>query len=396
MALGRRELPFEVPRYSLTGDILSFQRCELQYRYYNGSALPPSRPVQLWTGEFIHGVLEEAYRYWQQHRPAFPWPCNPTPWPPPQTPLQRAPNDIGVIGDAVEARLAAAGKRPRNTNARDIAYNRAAEAINLLGPDLFPLITDAERRISGTRPMPQLPQQHPARGDRYELTGVVDVISHVSMNANPQNTLVRMLQARCPGLNPPFEIIIDYKAERRPPTNDPRRVSRRNHHKWQVQTYAWLLTRLPQATPVGAAMIVYVNELFPSQEDFEALQQEVRNGSTDVIPPRGSADYYAISRWRPGAPIPSLSTDFRIERAIWIVDVSQASLTNAVAQIDAVVAHIETSACNEHISGNIPSNWRATGLDRDCVACDFKHFCPNPAPRSSSGTRQLTAPPAPG
>ncbi len=392
MALGRRNLPFEVPRYSLTGDILSFQRCPLQYRYYNGSALPPSRPVQLWTGEFIHGVLEEAYRHWQQHRPPFPWPCTPTPWPPPQTPMQRAPNDIGVIGDAVEAKLAAAGKRPRNANARDIAYRRAAEAINLLGPDLFPLITDAERRISGTRDMPQLSQQHPARGDRYELTGVVDVISHVKVTANPKNRLVRMLQTRCPGLNPPFEIIIDYKAERRPPTNDPRR----QHHEWQVQTYAWLLTRLPQSTPVGAAMIVYINELVPSHEDFQALQQEVRNGSTDVIPSRGSADYYAITRWRTDAPIPSLSDDYRIERAIWIIDVSQASLTNAVAQIDTVVAQIETSACNEHNSGDILSNWPATGLDRDCVACDFRHFCPNPAPRSSSSRRQLTAPPAPG
>lgn len=392
MALGRRELPFEVPRYSLTGDILSFQRCALQYRYYNGTSLPPSRPVQLWTGEFIHGVLEEAYRHWQQHRPPFPWPCTLTPWPPQPLPSQRAPNDIGVIGDAVEARLAADGKRPRNTNARDIAYQRAAEAINLLGPDLFPLITDAERRISGTRPMPQLPQQHPARGDRYELTGVVDVISHVSMTANPQNRLVRTLQTRCPGLNPPFEIIIDYKAERRPPINDPRR----RHHEWQVQTYAWLLTRLPQSTPVGAAMIVYVNELVPSQEDFQTLQQEVRNGTTDVIPSRGSADYYAITRWQPGAAIPSLSNDYRIERAIWIVAVSQASLTNAVAQIDTVVAQIETSACNEHNSGDILSNWAATGLDRDCVACDFKHFCPNPAPRSSSGSRRLTAPPAPG
>ena len=390
MALGRRNLPFEVPRYSLTGDILSFQRCPLQYRYYNGSALPPSRPVQLWTGEFIHGVLEEAYRHWQQCRPPFPWPCNPTPWPPPQTPLKRAKNDIGEIGDAVEARLAAAGKRPRNANARDIAYRRAKAAINLLGPDLFPLITDAERRISGTRQMPQLPQQLPARGDRYELTGVVDVISHLSMQANPQNSLVQMLQARCP--NAPFEIIIDYKAERRPPINAPRR----QYHKWQVQTYAWLLNRLPQSSPVDAAIIVYINELVPSKEDFRILQQEVRNGSTDVIPLSGSPDYYAINRWQPGAPVPVLTDDFRIKRAIWIVDVSPKSLKTAVAQIDSVVAQIETSAANEHFSGNIPSNWPATGLDRDCVACDFRHFCPNPAPRSSSGTRQLTAPSAPG
>jgi hypothetical protein len=180
MALNRRELPFEVPSYSLTGDILSFQRCGLQYRYYNGSSLPPSRPVQLWTGEFVHGVLEEAYRHWLDHHPPFPWPNNPTPWPNPGTSPARANHDIGVLGDIVEARLTAAGKTPRSQEARDFAYRRVEAAVNILGPHLFPLITAAERRISGTRAMPTLPGGgNPVRGgaDRYELTGVVDVIS---------------------------------------------------------------------------------------------------------------------------------------------------------------------------------------------------------------------------
>lgn len=376
MSLNVRGLPFEVPSYSLTGDVLSFQRCGLAYRYYNGSSLPPSRPVQMWTGEFVHGVLEEAYRYWNLHHAPFPWPYTPPTWPPQLGTAVQGTNDIGSLGDLVEVRLVATGKRSRSEQARAAAYRRVEAAVNQLCPHLFPLITTAEERISGTRAMPTLPAGEAARGSRYQLTGIVDVISSVMLGGANANPLVALIQSELPGVPVgEYDLIVDYKAGRRPAVNS----DFRTQFELQVQTYAWLRTQIPQSRAVGAGVLIYINELSPSQDDMKELKQEMAQGTTDVVPPNGSADYYAVHTWQPGQPAPNLSFDFRLRRALHVVDVASTLVQNAVGQIDSVIAQIESSAFREHNSGNIPNNWGACGGADDCVACDFVHFCPAPA-----------------
>ncbi|WP_231624329.1 hypothetical protein [Methanobrevibacter arboriphilus] len=72
MELSPRSKPYIIPEYSLTGDLISFLTCNLQYRYQNRGTLPPSMPIQLWFGgEFIHGVMEESFLEWNTKKLVF-------------------------------------------------------------------------------------------------------------------------------------------------------------------------------------------------------------------------------------------------------------------------------------------------------------------------------------
>lgn len=392
MVLTRKRENEIVPQYSLTGDLLSFLRCGLQYRYHNGSALPPSRPVQLWFGEFIHGVLEGAYRLWStsQPQPLFPWPCTPTvPRQPP--PVGRLPNDIGTIGDVVEGTLRAQGKNPRSYDTRNNAYVRATRAVNELGPHLFPLIAAAEEKVIGTRAIPNRGPQGPgARSALYELHGIIDVVTDVQLSGSATNNVIRQaIQDACPGLTGQYEVIVDYKGSRRPGTNEAYWAQ----GEWQVQTYAWLRTRQPQALSVAAGVLLYVNELAPVSGDLISLRREIANGNTDVLPANGSPDAYALSTWRPGNSIPSFSLEFRLARAIRVIPIDLNSQSSATSKFDDVVASIEGCVSAEAIAGAINPHWNPCGDEETCAACDFRHFCRDPHPHD--GKHVVTAPPAP-
>lgn len=390
MALSRRRENETIPQYSLTGDLLSFLRCGLEYRYHNGSALPPARPVQLWFGEFIHGVLEAAFRLWRTSAAPFPWPCNPTPAQG-APPVGRAPHDIGTLGDIVEVTLRAQGKNPRSSAARDSAYIRAERTVNEIGPYLFPLIASAEETVIGTRQMPAAVGQLPnARANLYELHGVIDVVTDVQLtDAATTNVIWQAIQDGCPGLIGQFEVVVDYKGSRRPAINHPYW----NQHGWQVQTYAWLRTRQPNSRPVAAGVLLYVNELAPGRDDLVDLRREAANGETDVLPTTGSRDAYQLSTWRPGNAIPDFSFQFRLQRAIRVIPIDASSQTTAISAFDNVVAQIEQCVAAEASAGTILQHWSPEGDAETCAACDFRYFCPSPHPHASSYS--VRAPSAP-
>ena len=159
MKLSPRSKSYIIPEYNLTGDLLSFETCNLQYRYQNKGSLPPSMPIQLWFGEFIHGVMEEAFLKWDLEKTEFPWDWK---------------EDIRPIEDMIDLKLQVRGLYPPknhyfttnipgseikeiNLNEHDhkkLASARAEAAINIWGKDLFPLINDTEVSMKGLRPMP--------------------------------------------------------------------------------------------------------------------------------------------------------------------------------------------------------------------------------------------------
>ncbi len=379
MELGVKRQEHIVPSYSLTGDLLSYLRCRLQYRYHNRSSLPPSRPVQLWFGEFLHGTLEMAYRHWSERQaefgvpPAFPWPCNPRKW------LEREPNweahDIGKIANAIENSLRQRGIQARSSDARDSAYRRAEIAVNKLGPHLFPLIEAAERKVIGTRPV--APSDAELRCDNYEVHGVIDVLTHVTLSQARDDNLIRQcVQQACPDLQGTYEVIVDYKGARRPRCDE----KYWNQDNWQIQTYAWLREHQPDSLPVAAGILIYLNELLPGSLEIKSLKQGIASKTTDIIPAPSSRDAQIVRLWRPGMNIEQLSLTYRLRRAIRIVQVSEQSIAKALNEFDDVVRRTEIDILEETNGRNILKAWSPTCDDpATCAACDFRHFCPKPA-----------------
>jgi len=373
MQLEIRQPEHVVPSYSLTGDLLSYLRCGLQYRFHNGSALPPSRPVQQWFGEFLHGTLELSFRFWQEnesHRD-FPWPANQREWNQPEPRWDI--NDIGMFADRVENALRHQGKQARSRSTRDSAFRRVSIAINELGPHLFPLIAAAEKKVIGTRPV--MAGDVVLRCSNYEVHGVIDVLTHVTLGQVGIANLIReCVQQACPQLQGEYEVIVDYKGSQRPLLGDCNGYW--NQGLWQVQTYAWLRGRQPDSLPVAAGILIYVNELTPGSAEMIALKRGIEERTTDVLPHPGSPDEQLVRMWRPGNNTDQLSLEFRLRRAIRVIPITQQSTYEALAQFDDVVRRAEEDIVGEAQAGSILDTWEANGDDASCDACDFRWFCP--------------------
>lgn len=380
-----------MPEYNLTGDLLSFLTCNLQYRYQNKATLPPSKPVQLWFGEFIHGIMEEAYLKYNDDHKSFPWDWK---------------KDIRPLEELIDKRLQVRGLYPpekyychfthpnnnqaqcsTNQHPHKLLYSfRAETAINKLGPYLFPLIDNAEILLKGMRNMPNYKDGY-SRSNYYSINGVIDVLSSIKIEENikPQKSLDEYKQKNIileyllkdedfqnnikKISSDEYEIIIDYKGMKRPPLNSKNWI----RHNWQIQTYAWLRGMQEGSKPVAAGIIFYLNELAPSNEDLQLIKEDLENNLSDVS--GHSRDENLIKQWNVNKKYPKLSEKFMMDRCVRIVGIKDKSINFALKKFDEVVGDIENSTICELAGKNIKQSWKADADERTCNACDFKTFC---------------------
>ena len=410
MRLPSRSKSYMIPEYSLTGDLLSFLTCNLQYRYQNKGTLPPSKPVQRWFGEFIHGVLEEAYLQWDSNNKDFPWDWK---------------TDIRPIEDNIDLRLQVNGLYPYDEdlfysllnselefdelNERDhkkLASARAEKAINVWGPHLFPLINASELLIKGIREMPNY-DKNVSRSNYYGINGVVDVLSSMKINSNINQTNLdnynnkiiefllkneefkRRIAEYSEGDE--YEIIIDYKGMKRPPEISDNKVNNPwDNHKQQILTYSWLRSQQEDAKPIFAGIIFYLNELVPSKEDLVLIQDEIAHDLTDdaIDYAKFSDDVELIMNWQEDDKAPELSDEFKIARSIRIINIDEKEIDDSLNRFDSVVFDIESSLIKEIKGCKIQDAWKGDSDERTCSACDFKTFCKN----NSVKTKDINVP----
>jgi len=201
-------------RYSVTADILAYERCSVQYGAFKARKYEPALVVQLFYGTVIHQVLDRAHAHFRgeigQFQPGS------------------LPTDSDIEGYFTEVENALRARRIRAVQSvRDQALGILKRFNALEGPLLYPRIIDTECRL-------QADQQS------YILHGNVDVLAASPGSSGPSQQVE----------------IWDYKGAFRPSLNDPEY----QRYVFQMQVYSELYRKKTGVTP-AKAILYFLNEL---------------------------------------------------------------------------------------------------------------------------------------
>ncbi len=325
--LPARPAPVLLPSYSLTGDLLSYDRCAYQYRLFTRTGVRQSHPVQQWYGNFLHMGMRRAYDLWRndgEEPKGFLW----------SDPLMPPFEDLV---EHITRRLRALGLfRPASMG--EIAEQRLVRAIRVLGPLIFPLIKEAEVRLAALRQ--EASTEHEPE-TIYQITGVVDVLASTPFAVAADNPLVAEVLRRAgevPG-GEELEVILDYKGIARADIEDMLETAQR-----QILTYAWLRNRRVGRSVVTAGAVVFVNDLLDC------------DGDPNVDPTPAELEHL-------------------LHAAIEPVVVTTDSPEEAAQFFDKRVREIEA---RQALEGTAPlaEIWVPRPHHATCIACDARYHCP--------------------
>jgi len=211
-----------LPRFSLTADIIGYQRCPRQYNYFVEKRFVPAHTVQIFYGTIIHEVLDCAHHHYKGFED-------------PET-RGKIPTDkeIERYFTEVESSLKTRGIRAISKHLRDQALDVLKRFNKIEGHRLYPLVIDTEHRVRGVR-----------RG--YIMEGVVDVL--IAPEADLDD----------PPKDPSEWEIWDYKGQKRPKKGG----SDIRYYEYQMQVYSALF-KIKNGCLPKAAKIYFLNELINS------------------------------------------------------------------------------------------------------------------------------------
>ena len=252
-------------KYSVTGDILSYQVCRRQYGFFEVRGYQPAHLVQIWFGTIVHQVLDKLHMHYfglinVSTKSQFPTDA-----------------DVEIYFNQVEEGLRAKGIRAINAELRETALRVLKRFNRIEGPTLYPNVIDTECTLQSDR-------------DNYILHGKVDVLRDISAgNAIPNYDLVE---------------IWDYKGSRFPDIRRPEGNRKLERYTSQMLAYAnlyrlktgnfplkgklYFLNHLdgheePRMTPPQAVYEIdfrnplYVRNIDKAMESFSSTVEEIQN-----------------------------------------------------------------------------------------------------------------------
>lgn len=222
-------------RYSITGDILSFQLCPSQYGFFAVKKFKPAHVLQAWYGTIMHQVLDKLHMHYGGL-------INPTTKG--QIPTEQ---DVQAYFQIVESSLRARGVRAVDVGVRDAAL-RVLKIFNKVeGATLYPNVIDTECTLQAD----QL---------KYVLQGKVDLLKDISIGrAIPHYDSVELW---------------DYKGSRFPDINTTDGTKKLERYTYQVLVYAQLYKLKTGNYPIKG-VLYFMNELDTKPEPMIRPTQAV-------------------------------------------------------------------------------------------------------------------------